>query len=155
MKGSSYDNRTDMTRYQNKQRYEECRLVSLWNAARYFGIEVPEFGSKQYEDACEKACCIVGACIDISEEEERLGLRRVRGKRSLHWIRRNLPVELGIHHPRKGFHSVLVVEVKRGRVLLTNYASNRVFWLRWNTVNRMIPGRPNNKIYGYEKAGES
>lgn len=140
-----------MVRYQNSQRYMECRLVSLWNAARYFGIEAPEPGSKQYEDACEKACCVIGACIDISEEEERLGLRRVRGKRRLHWIRRNLPVELGIRHPRRGFHSVLIIKVKRGRVLLTNYAESRVFWLKWDTVNRMIPQRPNNKVFRYER----
>ena len=139
-------------RYQNKQRHSECQLVSLWNAARYFDIKTPEFGSRQYEDACEKACCITGACIDIREEEKRLRLQRVQGEQSLHWVRHNLPVELGIHHPKKGFHSVLIVKVKQDRVLLANYARDRVFWLRWNTVNQMIPGPPNNKIWGYKQS---
>ena len=138
-------------RYQNHQLFCECRLVSLWNAARYYGIKPPEPGSKRYKEACEEGCCIIGACINITKEEKRLGLKGVRGKKTLQWIRRNLPVELGVRHPRRGFHSVLIVEVRKSRLLLANYTRGRLYWMDWKTMKRKIPRAPNDKVFKYRK----
>lgn len=116
--------------YQNYQLYCECQLVALWNAGRFHGLEVPKPGTRKYREACRRARAIYGGCLDLEPERQRLGLRLVPGFLMLGWVRKNLPVHFAIFCHR-GYHSVLAVEVRGSRVLLTNYAKGRVHWIDW------------------------
>ena len=60
-------------KYQNEQLYSECRLVSLWNAARFYNLEVPEIGSKEYDKICK-------AFEIINEFSENAGVKINVGK---------------------------------------------------------------------------
>lgn len=121
-----------MKNYINRQKYSECQLVSLWNAVIYFGLEnlVPKFNSRQYNNICKKALCIYGAVIRKDFEIKRLGLKPINGKYNLNWIKNNLPVELSIHCHR-GYHSILIIDYIKNNLILTNYAKNRLYNIKW------------------------
>lgn len=136
--------------YQNTQLWSECRLVALWNAAKFYNITTPKPGTEQYEQICEDGCCIIGACINIEPEVKRLRLKLIQGKINLNWIKKNLPVNIGIRHPRRGFHAVLVVKANGNKLLLANYAKGRLYWLPWRKIKNAIPRSPNDKVYTYK-----
>jgi len=125
-----------MSKHWNDQRYCECQLIALWNAAIYHGIEVPVRYGKEYMEDCDKARAIHGGCIHSNHVVNKLDLRAVRGRLSWGWIKDNCPVELKIFCHR-GYHSVLAVAVnlKKKKVLLANYAKGRLYWLN---VARLI-----------------
>jgi len=125
---------TMLKRYQNKQLWSECMLVSLWNAARFHDVpKVPKIGTKEYKKIAIECKCINGACLsDIEKEAKRLGLISQEGELSIKWFKENLPVEFGVHCHR-GYHSILVVNVKKDKLLLANYALGRTHWMNWDT----------------------
>jgi len=124
-------------RYQNNQLYFECQLISLWNASRYYNIEIPKIGSKEYNRICDESRCIYGGCIDIEKEKQRLGLRSMRGKYNLIWVRNNLPVHFSIFCHRD-YHSVLGIKIYKTKILLANYAYNRTHWISWKNLRERI-----------------
>ena len=136
--------------YQNKQLYYECRLVSLWNACRYYGIKkIPVMGSKRYYKICKKARGINGAVIIIKDEVERLLLKYNKGSRSLKWVKSHLPVELGIVCHR-GYHSVLCIKVKKNKLCLTNYSIGKLCWIDWKSLKKKMRDDPS-QIVKYNK----
>ena len=40
----------------------------------------------------------------------------------------------GTIHGHRGYHSVLGIKVKDNKILFTNYAIGRLYWLNWETV---------------------
>lgn len=120
-------------KYQNYQLWSECQLVALWNAARFYGINVPKIGSMQYKKICSESCCIFGGCININKEIERLGFNVILGKFNFKWVKRNLPVDFTLF-THKGYHSVLAIGVKDKKLLLLNYATGRKHWLSWKKL---------------------
>ena len=124
-------------KYQNNQLYSECQLVSIWNAARFLEttseINIPQMGSDKYLQILDSCRCIYGGCIVSDYERERVGLKRIKGKMDLNFIINNLPYEFTLHCHR-GYHSVLGIKVKDNKILLTNYAIGRLYWLNWETV---------------------
>lgn len=138
-------------KYQNNQLWCECQLVSLWNAFRFFGKEPPIIGTGEYCIACIDARSIYGAAINITRERKRLGMVFVLGKYKLKWIRKNLPVHLCLFTKHRGYHSVLIVEVKKNMLLLANYTRGRLQWLSWNSIKKMLTNRKDvHTIYSYK-----
>jgi len=127
-----------MAKYLNDQRWSECLLVAIWNAARFHGLETPEPASDEYFRICREAHAIHGGAIGVGFELDRLGLERVPGHLDLRWVREHLPVHFAIFCHR-GYHSVLAVEVDGERLLLANYARGRTHWIEWDLLKRMTP----------------
>lgn len=124
-----------MGRYWNNQRYYECQLIALWNAAIYYDIPVPERYGEVYVWACERAHALSGGCIQTGHVISALGLSAVPGDLTWEWVCNHLPIEFKIFCHR-GYHSVLGIDIKDNprRVLLTNYAYDRTYWLRFDTL---------------------
>jgi hypothetical protein len=120
-------------KYQNNQLYCECQLVALWNAARFYGIDVPTIGTKQYKCICDESGCLYGGCININKEISRLGLKIIPGRTDILWVRKNIPVHFAIFCHR-GYHSVLAIDVVGRNVKLANYAHNRLHSLSWDVL---------------------
>jgi hypothetical protein len=141
-----------MPELQHMQRWSECQLVSLWNAARLLGVDeglIPTPRQKRYRRIAADCGCLFGACVTVEPELERLGLRLVPGSWSVRWIMKNLPVELGLFCHR-GFHSVLAVAFRspigpspdNWELQLANYARGRLQWVGWSRIKKMSrPGR--------------
>ncbi len=127
-----------MSKYWNGQRYCECHLIALWNAATHYGIPVPVRYGKEYVEDCDKARAIHGGCIHSNHVIDKLQLEAVKGFLTWDWIKDNCPVELKIFCHR-GYHSVLVVGVnlKKKKILLANYAKDRLCWLKIERVIEM------------------
>lgn len=124
-------------KYQNRQLYHECQLVTIWNAARYYGAtDIPEMGTEEYRAACEAAGALHGAATNTAPFMKKYGLERIEGEYKLSWLRNHLPAELSIHCAH-GFHSVLAIEVRGSSVLVTNYAIGRTHWLPWKKLKEM------------------
>jgi len=125
-----------MGKYWNNQKYSECHLVSLWNAAIYHGILVPIRYGEEYIEDCKKGHAVNGSCINSGHVVEKLHLRAVEGRLCWDWIKKNCPIEFFVFCHR-GYHSILSVgvNVKRKEVLLVNYAKGRIHWME---VSRLI-----------------
>lgn len=129
--------------YQNKQLYCECQLVSIWNAARFWGLDrlVPKMGTKKYRTICKNACAMSGACIDTDFEMVRLELKWFKIEWRLETIALFLPCEMSVFCER-GYHSVLAVAYKRGatgkpwtnKLLMLNWKKYEQAWLGWGQV---------------------
>lgn len=121
---------TTEKKYWNGQKYCECQLISLWNAAIFHGLYVPERYGKRYVADCEEARAICGGAINTSHVIHATGLRWVKGKLNFHWVRAHLPVEFHLLCHR-GNHSVLCVDTnaEKGSLLLANYAKTRLQWV--------------------------
>jgi hypothetical protein len=126
-----------MKKYWNNQIYAECQLVSIWNAAIFYGIPVPERYGKTYRWYCRESCAIHGGALNIELITKNLRLYAYPFKLSWMYLIKNIPCEFSIFCKR-GYHSVLVVAVniKNKKVLLTNYARNRTYWMPWKTLRK-------------------
>ena len=122
-------------KYQNRQLYCECQLVSLWNAKRFLE-NIPEMGSKQYKKICEESYCVAGSCLNKNKEIERLNLKAIKGKMTLEWIKNHLPVQFSVFCHR-GYHCVLAIAVKKEKILLTNYTKGKLHWMSWKKLKEI------------------
>lgn len=127
-----------MTKYWNNQRYSECKLVSLYNAAIFHNLPTPIRYGEEYIQDCEKAYAITGPALTTGTERviAKLNLKPIPIQCTLDEIRKNLPVEFSVFCHR-GYHSILAVKVKGNRVLLTNYARGRTHWMPYNKLKRI------------------
>lgn len=124
-------------KYQNIQFWSECQLVTLWNACRFYGKKFPEPKSWQYAQICIASGGIYGSCTSITKEIRRLRLKFVKGRWSLLWVKKNLPVRFVLFTKHRGYHDVLCVGVRKDKLLLANYTRGRLYWLPWSNVKRM------------------
>lgn len=120
-------------KYQNTQLWCECQLVSIWNACRYWGLNYPVMGTKEYRASCAEARAIKGAAVNATKQFRKFGITRSCGYYVLSWVRYNLPVEFSVFCHR-GYHSVLAVAADDDRVLLANYAYGITYWLNWDRL---------------------
>ncbi len=129
--------------YWNNQKYCECQLVAIWNAAIFHGIQTPERYGAEYIEDCKKGYAINGGLINPNHVLDKLGLKAVVGITSWAWIREHLPVEFRVFCHR-GYHSVLAIaiDVETKRVAIANYTRGR---LKWMDANELIE-RHNNKV---------
>ena len=124
-------------KYQNIQFWSECQLVALWNAYRFHGKKPPELESWQYAQICIDSGGVYGGCISAVKELRRLKLKCVKGRWSLSWVKKNLPVRFVLFTKHRGYHDVLCVGVCKDKLLLANYARGRLYWLPWSNVKKM------------------
>ncbi|KKL78758.1 hypothetical protein LCGC14_2021620 [marine sediment metagenome] len=127
-----------MTKFWNDQKYSECQLVTLWNAAMYYGIDVPTQYGAEYKMECVRAKAIHGAAIASGHLINKLGLKAINGRLNWEWIKTNCPIEFPIFCYR-GYHSVLMVDVNtvKKRVLLTNYTKGKLCWVSIDNLIKM------------------
>lgn len=144
--------------YQNTQLFCECQIVSLWNAARFWGLGslVPKMGTRRYKDICRRANAIYGGVINIDFEAERLGLAYF----PIEWdkltpmlpgVSTQLPCVMNVFCER-GYHSVLAVAHRIGepskpwtsKFLMLNWRRRKA-WIPWGEIltsaHIMIPPR--------------
>ena len=128
----------EMKHYQNNQQWSECNLVSIWNAARFFGMSdnIPVMGTPEYQASCVIAGSIYGAAINVDAELRQQKLSTSQGLFCLSWLSSNLPVTFAVFC-RRGHHSVLAVAVKDGQIMLANYAKGRTQWVSWSKLLEM------------------
>jgi len=127
--------------YLNSQRYVECQLVTIINAAIHLGEDPVLPGSEEYERLVDLVMARDGGAIrpeyaldylrlDVSSTDPRWASL----KRNL---REGTPVEYGLHHPRVGFHSVLVIDwldndsELRVRVANLPQSTDENMWMDW------------------------
>jgi len=124
-----------LKKYWNGQKYCECHLIALWNAAIYYNLKVPERYGNEYEKDCYSTACISGACINDNKIKKKLGLHAIKGILTWDWIKDNCPIEFKLFCHR-GYHSTLAIDVnyKKQKVLLTNYAVDKLYWLSINKI---------------------
>lgn len=150
-----------MPDFQNSQRWSECQLVALWNAARMLGVDeslIPTPRQKRYRHIVADCGCLYGACVDVGPELERLGLKLVPGSWSIEWIKTHIPVEMTIFCHR-GYHSVLVVDARTSlsapldnwELRLANYARGQLRWVGWNRIKKEM-ARKSNKPRAIERS---
>jgi len=123
--------------YQNDQLWNECSLVSIWNAGRFFGLKVPEFKSAEYKRLCIRYKCVKDGC-DMKyfhREARRLGMYIVEGTWDLKWIKKNLPVEVSVMSGGI-YHSALIVYVHGYKLKLANYYKYRCRWIIWSKLKK-------------------
>lgn len=102
----------------------------------YYGVPVPVRYGTEYIDDCEVARCIYGGCIIKDHVVEKLGLVCTNGNLTKDWIINNLPIGFSLHCHR-GYHSVLAIAHKEDKLLLTNYAKDRLQWISIDSVINM------------------
>jgi len=122
-------------KYWNNQIYCECQLVVLWNAAIYYGIKVPDRYGNEYKADCKKAGSIYGSCLNSRHVMKKLHLQPILGSLDWGWIRINCPIGFLVFCHR-GHHAVLAIDVnlKEKKILLANYAKERLYWLKFKKL---------------------
>jgi len=108
-------------RYIHKQKYSECQLVSALNALIFFGKEVCNIGSKEYEELVDLVCARYGSAIRIKKAYRELGLRYRSGSFGLKWIENNLPVAIDVWCKKLGWHQILIIKVEGNMCYTTNF----------------------------------
>lgn len=116
------------------QRYCACELIAAINARIFLGGR--DIAEEYFERLVDETCGRVGACIGVEKAYPELGLSFKCGPTSLRWIKRNLPVEIGIFDPKYGFHAVLIVAVRGRQVKLVNGWQG---WVSWKIIRRLLP----------------
>ena len=140
-------------KYWNNQKFSECQLVTLWNAAIYHGLRVPERYGIEYYFYCFQTGSHTGSCIGVDSVYEELGIKKIPGRLSWYWVKNNCPAEFHVFCHR-GYHSVLSVDVdkRRKRVLLANYARDRLHWIQYSKLAKMYNKHKNpSKLVPKEK----
>ena len=112
-------------RYIHKQKYSECQLVSALNALIFFGKEICNIGSKEYEELVDIVCARYGSALRIKRAYKRLGLRYRKGLLGLKWIENNLPVAIDVWYKKLGWHQILIIKVKKNMCYTANFKERK------------------------------
>jgi len=142
-------------RYQNKQLYAECQLVSALNASYKLGWPFIQMGSNEYERLVDFTGGRHGSCIGVNKVYQYLKIEYFDIKPEWDSIRLMLnqgsPVQLGVWTKKTGFHSVCIVDVKRDnkqggykfRVPNLRYYTDKQMWVHESFLKTVIDVRPN------------
>ena len=99
--------------YINSQKYSECQLVTVINAAIHLGEEPVSPESEEYERLVDIGGARYGCAIRAEYVMDYLRVEAINTDPCWENLKRLLkkgyPVEYGISHPGVGFHSVLVI----------------------------------------------
>lgn len=126
-----------MTDYQNTQVKNECQMVALFNALRFFGMSVPRKGSQAYRLWSYVTGGRSAACDGklVQAVAKRVGLKVTRRRAlSKKWIKGSLPVAVSLRVGRDRYHDVLIVDTGRRGYLLANWAKKRLHWMTWKQM---------------------
>jgi len=160
-----------VSKYQNGQKWCECSLVAMWNAARYFGLSAPKIGTREYYDRCRATgkFTLKNGIVnekrfnrwfdgwEFYEELERLGLNFKLMRYNFRGLSTNLPFDITIYPCKSTYngnglawsHTVLAVDVNRRdrKFLLANYDKTKMCWLSWDFIKRRKDDRFPPKSY--------
>lgn len=125
-----------------KQKYSACQLIAAINARIFFGGG--DISESLFESLVDIVRCRYGGALQVRKAYNILGLEIEDGPIRVTWIERNLPVELTIHSPHYGFHSVLVEKISYTAGLasvpvfhlINNDPDDKVTWV---DLHNMIP----------------
>lgn len=130
--------------YLDCQKYLECQLVTIINAAIHLGEQPVDPHSEEYERLIDIGGARHGAAIRPEYVMDYLRIEAVPtdpGWKTLKLhLSRGFPVEYGLSHPGVGFHSVLVIgctdaDVRpKRRVRVANLAgsTDEHMWMDWD-----------------------
>jgi hypothetical protein len=135
-------------KYRKQSKYPSCQLIAAINARIFLGKN--DISDELFEELVDLVKCRHGGAICIKEAYPILGLTyEDNPKFDPLWIMENLPVNLTIHDPEMGFHSILVDKVKyeckfkdsltcpRYRVI--NYTGAMSTWLAHLELTELLP----------------
>ncbi len=133
--------------YLTGQKYSECQLVTVINAAVHLGEPLVNPDSAEYDRLVDYVGARYGSAISIDKAVKYLRLTYKRVPSSLKNIRRalefNLPVAVNMLHDRAGHHSVCAIGM-RGEGAKTEIRLPNIFkegwdqWLSWKELHRCL-----------------
>lgn len=128
--------------------YPCCRIISAFNALAYFDLPVPPQEGIFFEYLIDVAKCRYGSAIDIEAVHSILRIEAEPLKTvNTHILRSVLgqgkPIELFVHSPDWGFHSVLLVDLKDNGFMVTNWGTSGTIVVRREILNDSLPSRGN------------
>ncbi len=133
-----------MKKYINKQKYMECQLVTILNAAIYLDDMYIDPTSDEYERLVDFVGARHGSAIQINKAVEYLGLDYDFIPKHFNSVKKSLknkqPVEIGIWCLGYGYHSCLIVDRKGYKVKVVNFKreeTNRG-WIDWKELKPYI-----------------
>jgi len=128
--------------YINSQKYAECQLVTLINAAIHLGEASISPNSEEYERLVDISLARYGAAIRAEYAMDYLRLECINTDPGWETMTKSIddgyPVEYGIWHAGVGFHSVLVVGYtafrSKPQVRVANFSSatDEHMWMDWD-----------------------
>ena len=141
------------------QKYAECQLVAVINAAAYLGEPLVDPTSDEYERLVDLVGARHGSAISIRWAVQHLRLiRHDIEPLDADAIRRQTvsgrPVQVTIEHPTVGFHAVLLTDDNGRGVRVWNmrrkgFAKDRLSWGRLAEMMAAVPAH-NRHAYWYE-----
>jgi len=145
----------------NEQKYSECQLVAILNAATSLG-EVPvDPNSEEYERLVDFIGARHGSAIRIHAAVNYLRLRMDSSKFDLSTIRRSIkkkvPLCVNVYDKKAGNHTVCIVDLKgkgkNTKLKIPNLSSATNQWIKWKDLERIvIPDNDFGSIGGYAKS---
>lgn len=130
--------------YLNSQKYSECQLVTIINAAIFLGESPIDPDSEEYERLVDVVKARIGAAITIDKAIEYLRLNYDYIPKNLRYLKKYLrngyPVEIGVQHHKTGFHSCLVVDERNNYLKVANFrhVTSKHGWIHWNTLKKYV-----------------
>lgn len=131
------------------QKYSECQLVAVINAAAYLGQPLVDPNSEEYERLVDLVCARTGSAIriDLAIHYLRLvhhDLSPVTVDRVRMQVMSGHPVSATIWHHGPGFHEILLTDggpksVKAWNLGIKGYPKGRVSWERLGELMGAAP----------------
>ena len=132
-----------MKKYINKQKYAECQLITVLNAAMYLDDIYIDPESDEYERLVDLVGARHGSAIQINKAIDYLDLDYDFIPKHFNSVKKELknnrPVEIGIWCLGYGFHSCLIINRKGSKVKIANFKkkTNRG-WIDWKELKPYI-----------------
>jgi len=121
------------------QKYAACQLISAINARIFLGGK--DISNELFEWLVNLVCARYGGALGVEKAYPYLGLgchNGPTGPMDLNWIKKNLPVELGIYSTKWGRHSILVHKVNGDILHVTNnWRHNSLHWSTYRSHGYM------------------
>ena len=130
----------------NTQKYSECQLVAVINAATFLGEPRVDPDSEEYERLVDLVGARNGSALKISAAVTYLRLiQNDIIPVTLEEVRMNLlrgnPVQVAIQHPALGFHSILLTRGNTSGAYVSNLFKNedRLTWPQLRGIMKQVP----------------
>ncbi len=130
----------------NTQKYSECQLVAVINAATFLGEPRVNPNSEEYERLVDLVGARNGSALKIGAAVTYLRLiQNDITPVTLEEVRMNIlrgnPVQVAIQHPARGFHSILLTRGTPGGAHVSNLFKNegRLTWPQLRGIMKAVP----------------
>ena len=129
--------------YLNKQKYQECLLVTRINAAVYLYGNI-KITNDEYERLVDLVGARYGTAISPEKAEHYFNLDSFQIFPKVNeikkCIKKGMPIEAHVYAPEYGYHSVLIVDIKKDKVKVTNFRkyTTKNMWIKWEDFIKYI-----------------